>query len=545
MVILQFNKLIRNKWIWGAFAIAISAFFCLDDVITRDHEERQTGSAGTLAGEKVDAALFTTVADEMRGLGRNRDWSADASEINRRAWESLAALSIADLNGITATDDEVRSAIRHDPSFEANGAFSFRRYELILRENGLSPEAYEASLKRRLTLTRIARSVLGSAVWASPMELDQAIADMTDVFTVKVARFEQDQAAADAVALDDAGLRAWYEKNVKSLELPARVKIRSVKYDASAEAILAKMAITEQDVRDQYDATIDKYTSTDTNGVETVKSFDEVKGAIEKDLRRAAAVEYFETNLMTRAYAVKAAEGASRLAEIAKEDGLEIATSDWFSTEGGYQEGFMKRPYQILPGSRGLVEVVSELDNENEDLKYGIVLSDRAVWLVEKAEESAAHTPSFDEAKEAIRPRALRDAKAEAFKASVAAIAAEGVEAVLASGNVSTNLTFAVADLKGNDFPDQTAVARAVSKLKKGEVSEFTSTGTGRGLLVVCEDRVEGDQGKAMILRSQIQNDVTMLAANQIPASWQKWNLERLGFETTDLSTVEKITDEE
>ena len=30
MVIQKFNKLIRNKWIWGVFAVAISAFFAFD-----------------------------------------------------------------------------------------------------------------------------------------------------------------------------------------------------------------------------------------------------------------------------------------------------------------------------------------------------------------------------------------------------------------------------------------------------------------------------------------------------------------------------------
>ena len=33
MVILQFNRLIRNKWIWGVFAVAISAFFAFDFLI--------------------------------------------------------------------------------------------------------------------------------------------------------------------------------------------------------------------------------------------------------------------------------------------------------------------------------------------------------------------------------------------------------------------------------------------------------------------------------------------------------------------------------
>ena len=69
-------------------------------------------------------------------------------------------------------------------------------------------------------------------------------------------------------------------------------------------------------MRDRYDVTVDRYTSTGTNGVETVKKFEEVKGEIEKELRQIAAVLFYETYLIDRAYAAPAAKGASRLDEM-------------------------------------------------------------------------------------------------------------------------------------------------------------------------------------------------------------------------------------
>ena len=542
MVILQFNKLIRNKWIWGAFAIAISAFFAFDFLLDdiRDTPSKAKSDVGTLAGEPIDAQLFSDIQDDIRGIGRQRDYTTDQSEINRQAWENYAAIKVAGVNGIEATEGEVMASIRRDPSFQRNGGFSFALYQSLLRDNGITPERFESSLKRRMTIARIARTVLPSATWASPMELNRAVADMTDVFTIKVASFTQSKEEADAVKLDDAGLKKWYDDNVKTLELPARVKIRYVKFDATDEGILAKMSATEDELRDRYDATIDKYTSTDTNGVEVVKKFEEVKDAIEKEVRQIAAVQFFETNISYRAYAVKPAPGVSRLDEIAKEEGLKVVTSDWFSTDSAFQEGFMKRSYQILPGAQGFTAAVADLDSENEDLRYAIILSDKAVWLVEKAEESPQHVPTFEEAKLAIRPRALKAARADAFKLQVESIAAKGVEAVLATKNVSTNYVFTVADLKPGLFPDQNAVTRAASKLNKGEISEFTSTGTGRAVLVICEDRAEGDAAKAMVLRSQAQQAVTMMAAGELPTAWMKWNLSRLGFTTTEYTSVEK-----
>ena len=235
---------------------------------------------------------------------------------------------------------------------------------------------------------------------------------------------------------------------------------------------------------------------------------------------------------------MKAAEGKSRLDEIAAEAGLKVETSDWFALDGDYKDGFMKRASQICPGAQSFEEVVAELDSSSEDLRYGVVASDKEVWLVEKAEISEAHVPTFEEAKEIVRPRALTAAKADAFKAKVEAIAKKGATAVLESGDVSTNITFVVCDAKAGDFPDQNAVMGATMKLRKGEVSDFVQTGVGRALLVVCEDRVPGDAAKAQIWKLQVRSEVESLQRRQIPDTWKKWNLDCLGFEPGEGASV-------
>lgn len=549
MVILQFNKLIRNKWIWGVFAIVVGGAFAfdflVDDLMRDDRTDRNDASAGTLAGENVGSSLFRDITEELRGFGQNRDWRRKSSEINREAWEICAMLEAAKRNGVVATDAEVAKAIRTDRSFQKNGQFSFALYQGLLRENSLTPERFEEFLKRRLTMSKIAEGGAGSAVWASPMEVEQAVNDMTDTFTVKVANFAEDKKEADAVKLDDEGLKKWYDENAKSLELPERIKLRMVAFDATDTNVLAKMVVSEDDLRDHYDVTVDKYTSTDTNGVETVKKFEEVRDLVDKEVRQVEAVEYFVTNINSRVYGVPAAAGKSRLDEIAAEEGRKVVTTDWFAPDGTYKEGFMKRSYQICPGAQTLNEVVAELDPDTEDLRYGVVRSDRTVWLVEKIETSPAHVPTFEEAKEIIRPRALEAAKEKAFKDKVEAVAKKGVEAVLASGNVSTNITFAVCDLKTGDFPDQNAVAGAAIKLSKGQVSDFVRTGKGKGILVVCEDRVPGDAAKAQIWKLQVRGTVEMLQRREIPESWKKWNLERLGFVPGEGSSIVDVEEEE
>ena len=317
-----------------------------------------------------------------------------------------------------------------------------------------------------------------------------------------------------------------------------RIKLRMVRFDGAASNALASVTVTEDALRDYYDVTVDKYTTTDTNGVETVKKFEDVRAEVEKEVRLIESVQGLTTGLYSRVYGVKAAAGKSRLDEIAAESSAKVETSDWFALGGNYKDGFMKRASQICPGAQNFEEVVAELDSSSEDLRYGVVASDKEVWLVEKAETNAAHVPTFEEAKDIIRPRALAAAKADAFKAKVEAIAKKGVKAVLESGDVSTNITFTVCDMKSGDFPDQGAIVGAAMKLRKGEVSEFAPTGVGKAILVVCEDRVPGDAAKAQIWKLQVRSEVEALQRRQVPESWKKWNLDRLGFEPGEGASI-------
>ncbi len=536
MVILQFNKFIRNKWAWGAVAVLFCVMFVgVDLVSTLTREEREVKrDAGELGGEPIDAQLMQACLNDVRGYGRNRADLTDA-EAEAKAYEAYAAIRTAEKNGVKISDAAVAEAVHGMFGGAAN--FNFERYrQLVVGELGLTPEQFEDYLRRQMMVREgIQRTLVGATVWTSPMELDQAIDDATDVFTVKVARFRQDKESADAVTVDEAGLKKWYDDHVKKLALPDLCKVRFVKFDATDADVLAKMTVNTNEIWDLYDQYKDeRYTSTDTNGVETVKSYDEVKDELEKELRQIAAVEFYETSLARRAYA-NWAEGedrsVSRLETIAAADGKTVEESGWFALDGSYHEGFTVRSTSVCPGARGFAEAVAELDPEVEDLRYGVVSSDRSVWLLERAAFSAAHTPSFEEAKGKIDAQALRDAKADAFKAEVEAIAAQGVEAVLATKDVSTNLTFAVSELASGAFPDQRAIAGAAMKTRKGEVSEFTLTGTGRALLVVCEDRVPGDAVKATLMRAQLRDQV---AGDQRAAAVERWageNLARLGYE--------------
>ena len=554
MVIHQFNRIIRNKWIWGAFAIAISAFFAFDFLLTGGDARENRASAGELNGEDVSVARFNRFAEDARGFGRNRNTALSNAEVNRMAWENIAAYSVAERLGLTATDEEVRQNVLRQFTGQG-GAFDMAAYERILRDNGLTPEMFEAAEQRRMTLAKLRMMMMDASRFVSPMELNTAINDVTDKLTVRVVRFRD--AEKSMPKLDDKALKAYYDENTNSIALPDCVTVRYVKFKADDAKRLAQFKITDDEMHDHYDANLNRFETQTTNGVVT-KKFEEVKGLLEKELQLIASVEAYRTNLLFRAYPSdgSADPKVSRLDVIAKEEKAKVLTSPRFSLDGrGYVPGFMSRPSAFAPGVDGFAEAVAELDPESPDLRYGVVASTNAVYLIERASFVKAHVPAFDEAKGIIRGDAVADAKAKAFKASVekvrALAAAEMAKGkpfdakLFGDANVSTSITFSVSSMGRNAFPDATYVAPPAMRLSKGQLSDFIKTGLpGYGLVVYLENRVPGDAAEAQMVRSQIRDELSQAASYSFASAWSKWNLSRMGLKATSAASIEEYADD-
>lgn len=560
MVIHQFNRIIKNKWIWGVFAVAISFFFAFDFLLTDRHNDRVSGSAaGKLGDEEIAMKDFSTYVSDVRGFGRGRDTRTPASEVNLKAWQNAAAFKVAKAANLEATDADVKAAISRDPSFRGeNGAFSMRVYEMLLRDNGLTPEMFQSYLKRRLTLNKLTQVVLGSASWVSPMELEGAINDVTDKFTVRVAAFEDK--AADKVTLDDKMLEAYYKDNTNSIALPECVTVKYVKFPADTPARLAQFKISDDELHDHYDATSRRFETVGTNGVAVTKKFEEVKPILMKELQVLASVEAYRTNLLARVYPddpkLAADNKVDRLVKIAAEEKAKVETSKPFAIDGrGFVKGFMTRASVIAPGCEGFAAAVAELDPETADLRYGVVAGTNCVYLVERDQTIKAHVPAFADAKEHIRADALADAQAKAFKATVeksralaAAELAKGKAfdpAMLAGATVTTSIVFSVSTLQHNSFQDSMYVSQGAMKLAKGQLSDFIKThNPRRGLVVYVEKRENGDAAQAQIVRAQLRDELSRGAVMSLSSGWQQWNLDRIGF-TANASASTKASDDD
>ena len=178
-------------------------------------------------------------------------WNQEAPS-SMASQSKSAALAVAKSANLEATDEDARAAIRRERAFQnEGGAFDNDRYKMLLGEAGMSPEMFEDQLKRRITLNKLQQVVLGSAAWASPAELETAINDVTDKFTVRVAAFTDKDASK--VTIDDKGIEAYYKDNTNSIALPDCVTVKFARFDAASSNRLAQFTIAAEEVSNHWD----------------------------------------------------------------------------------------------------------------------------------------------------------------------------------------------------------------------------------------------------------------------------------------------------
>ena len=151
MVIHQFNRLIRNKWVWGVFAVAISAAFALDFLAPDIRKSSSGATENEFAGKPLNRELFEHLQREASLAAAGRLTGADVpyDVATNYAWNTMAQLETAKLDGITATDAEVRSMLA------AQGFTDRETYNRYLATIGASASQYEMFLRHALIARKL------------------------------------------------------------------------------------------------------------------------------------------------------------------------------------------------------------------------------------------------------------------------------------------------------------------------------------------------------------------------------------------------------
>jgi len=250
MVILQFNKLIRNKWVWGVFAIIVSLAFVAPDEWFRGGDEDRRGADGRNRLENVE--MDDSLYDQCRMLSDGflekfptRISMLFAGKTERDIWKMYAAVVTLRKAGFTIPDAVLAERVRSVFVGE-DGSFSEDDYAVRVKNAfRVDVTTFESMVRLVMTLEFGLGNVIGTSAWPSSMEMDQSARDFTDRLTVQVATFTEDKETKE-MKIDDKGLKSWFDENASSLSVPDRFKLRYVKFDADTSNVLARVKLSEE-----------------------------------------------------------------------------------------------------------------------------------------------------------------------------------------------------------------------------------------------------------------------------------------------------------
>ncbi|MBK1706552.1 SurA N-terminal domain-containing protein [Halochromatium glycolicum] len=196
-------------------------------------------------GDAYDPALF--------GDGRLRE------EVLDRMIRETLLLEASSAMGLRTSDQAIRAAILSEPAFQRDGVYSKEQYERVLRLQGLTPAAYEDSLRRQLLITQLPRAIRETAFVTDALTKRSAslVRQQRELAYVQIPR----AAFEDAVqSPDEAAIQAYYDDHAEEFATPEQVKVAYLLLDA-AELSAPDGEIDEATLRQEYESRLDEFTA--------------------------------------------------------------------------------------------------------------------------------------------------------------------------------------------------------------------------------------------------------------------------------------------
>lgn len=595
MVILKFNKLIRNKWVWGVFALIVSIAFVAPNGCLYGSDSRSAADEfNKLKKVEFDAKLFEQCDYLVRGsildlVGLSQFFDSAKTESTWKAYAALVAFREA---GVNVSDEVLSDRIKMvrmfaDPKTQK---FDPKFYAAAVEQNfRLTVHQFERYFRLALAVETGLSAVVSDQSALPAAAVEQECYDFSDKFTVRIATFSEDKAAAAKIKVSDDDMGAYFKENRASFAFPDRYKVRYLKLNPLASNLLAKVTVTDEQIKARYEENRESglYDVTSTNDTVSVKPLGEVRDRIVVDLKNEAARANLEEEILSvMPENAEKDKTAGFLDEFAAKKGLKVVTSGWFSFDGNSRlTGFVK-PVQFEFPNIDVAEFKDKVRNL-ADTDVDMVSTPNAIWIFQSAGVSEAFEPEFDEATKTFRvpmfedgdeetaqvkketpadkaakadfdkkmkslvgPKALDKAKAEHFRSTVEAVVRKGADAVLKTSNVSTNVVFQPCafakrafgwqsrfgewDFSQAGFADAAKIVPASRKLVKGGVSDFILLSKGRAAVVVCQDRVAGtaedyERGMEFARGIEMMNRYTLAPA--LISKWLDSNLKSYGYE--------------
>lgn len=130
----------------------------------------------------------------------------------------------------------------------ADGTLDAEAYRALVGAQGLTPEGFEATVRRDLAVNQVVGTVIGSS-FASAAQVDTALDALFQRREVQLAHFEPKQYASQ-VKVSDADLEAYYKAQPVLFQQPETANVEYVVLDL--DTVRSGITLSEDDVRTYY-----------------------------------------------------------------------------------------------------------------------------------------------------------------------------------------------------------------------------------------------------------------------------------------------------
>jgi peptidyl-prolyl cis-trans isomerase D len=368
-----------------------------------------SGDVARVGNETVSAMEFeTSYRNYLRNMQQRQELSPEilkAFGFDRQVLNALieqkVVLSEAKRLGFEVTEEELAHRIMTNPNFQAGGSFIGRdRYQALLEANDLTMERFE-SIARDELLTSKVQSFVTSGVTVSEKEVENEYRNRNEKVTLTYFVLDPAKMESKVATPSDQELQTYYDMNKARYNVPEK---RKSKYAfVSSTKIRTELTVSDDELRNFYGEHSEEYRLPEEVVAQHIlfKTDGKTPEQIEAIRKKA-------TDVLNRA---KNGEDFSKLAKEFSED----SSASRGGTLGTIRRGQMVPEFEQVAFTLG-AGAISDLVTT----QYGF-------HIIKVTERQDSRLRTFDEIKEAIRPRLLFQLAGEKAKGIAEQIALEAV----------------------------------------------------------------------------------------------------------------------
>lgn len=382
--------LIRKKagsWMVKAIIFLIAVVFVFWGFNIRD---KAKGTIASVNGEPISLDEYNRTYDNLKEQVRKRFGNRLNDEmiaslglrkqaLNQLVEKKLMLMEAKRLN-FRVTDEELEAAIRSIEAFYTDGVFDSRRYNSLLNNIRLTPEAFEVEQKEAM-LTGKLRSFITENVKVSDQEAMEYFKYQDASVDIDFVLFATER--YKNIKQTDDEIKSYFEKHKETYKTKVRLKVRYLHFNS--DSFKSEVKIDNDELLDYYETNRNEFFTPKTVEASHIL----IKAAQDADVQTVEKTKKRALEIMERAR-----EDSNNFANLAKK-----YSEGPTGLKGGFLGAFRKEA-MVKPFSDKAFSMKSGEISEPVRTSFG--------WHIIKVDKiNEEFTIAFDNAKQKIREKLL------------------------------------------------------------------------------------------------------------------------------------------